>query len=187
MEVLTTETERYKRRINGAVVVNQYQIQSYVLTTAKYDFSPYEKRLLYLLVQLAREYYQEETSELKFPRDCKKLISVKGRDLVEVTIPLASMLAHDGDKNYSCVKKALKNLASNPDYYYTEAYIIGQDEGPDGMIVVAWCVNYSEAQCFLTYEPDYLDEDYPYLLTMYSNGTEDILDDEIVVIWQAIR
>lgn len=114
MEVLTTETdrERYKRRINGAVVVNQYQIQSYVLTTAKYDFSPYEKRLLYLLVQLAREYYQEETSELKFPRDCKKLISVKGRDLVEITIPLASMLAHDGDKNYSCVKKALKNLAS---------------------------------------------------------------------------
>ena len=81
----------------------------------------------------------------------------------------------------------LKNLTSNPDYYYAEAYIISQDEGPDDMIVVAWCVNYSEAQCFLTYEPDYLDEDYPYLLTMYSNGTEDILDDEIVVIWQAIR
>lgn len=103
---------RDRRRINGAVVVNQYQIQSYVLTTAKYDFSPYEKRLLYLLVQLAREYYQEETCEMKFPRDCRKLVRVKGKDLMEVTIPLASMLAHDGDKNYSCVKKALKNLAS---------------------------------------------------------------------------
>ena len=80
----------------------------------------------------------------------------------------------------------LKNLASNPDYYYAEAYIISQDEGPDDMIVVAWCVNYSEAQCFLTYEPDYLDEDYPYLLTMYSNGTEDILDDEVAVIWRSI-
>ena len=81
---------------------------------------------------------------------------------------------------------ALKNLSSNPDYYYIEAYIIGQDEGPDGMIVVAWCVNYSEVQCFLTYEADYLDEDYPYLLTMYSNGTEDILDDEVAVIWRSI-
>lgn len=112
MGVLTETDGRDKRRINGAVVVNQYQIQSYVLTTAKYDFSPYEKRLLYLLVQLAREYYQEETSALQFPRDCRKLVSVKGKDLVEVTIPLASMLSHDGDKNYSCVKKALKNLAS---------------------------------------------------------------------------
>lgn len=81
---------------------------------------------------------------------------------------------------------ALKNLPSNPDYYYTEAYIIYQDESPDGMIVVAWCVNYSGTQCFLTYEPDYLDEDYTYLLTMYSNGTEDILDDEVAVIWRSI-
>lgn len=81
---------------------------------------------------------------------------------------------------------ALKNLTSNPDYYYAEAYIMSQDKGPDGMIIVAWCVNYSEVQCFLTYEPNYLDEDYPYLLTMYSNGTEDILDDEVAVIWRSI-
>ena len=81
---------------------------------------------------------------------------------------------------------ALKNITSNPDYYCAEAYIISQDEGLDDMIVVAWCVNYSEAQCFLTYEPDYLDEDYPYLLTMYNNGTEDILDDEVAVIWRSI-
>lgn len=81
---------------------------------------------------------------------------------------------------------ALKNLTSNPDYYYAEAYIMNQDEGPDDMIIVTWCVNYSEVQCFLTYEPDYLDEDYTYLLTMYSNGTEDVLDDKVVVIWRSI-
>ena len=82
---------------------------------------------------------------------------------------------------------ALKDVTSNPEFYYAEAYILNQEEGPDEMISVSWCVNYSEVQCFITYEPDYLDEEYPYLLTMYSNGTEDILDDEIAVIWQAIR
>lgn len=81
----------------------------------------------------------------------------------------------------------LKDTASNPEFYYGEAYIISQDEMPDGTINVCWCVNYSETQCFITYEPDYLDEEYPYLLTMYSNGTKDTLDDEVVVIWQAIR
>ena len=82
---------------------------------------------------------------------------------------------------------ALKDLTSNPEFYYAEAYILNQEEGPDDMINISWCVNYSEVQCFITYELDYMDEDYPYLLTMYSNGTEDTLDDEVVVIWQAIR
>lgn len=82
---------------------------------------------------------------------------------------------------------ALKDLTSNPEFYYAEAYIINQIKTPDNMIEVIWCVNYSESQCFLTYEPDYLSQEYPYLLTMYSNGTKDTLDDEVVVIWQAIR
>lgn len=82
---------------------------------------------------------------------------------------------------------ALKDLTSNPEFYYGEAYIISQDEMPDGMISVSWCVNYSEVQCFITYEPDYLNEECLYLLTMYSNGTKDTLDDEVAVIWQAIR
>lgn len=81
----------------------------------------------------------------------------------------------------------LRDTTSNPEFYYGEAYIISQDEMPDGMISVSWCVNYSEVECFITYEPDYLNEEYPYLLTMYSNGTKDTLDDEVVVIWQAIR
>lgn len=80
----------------------------------------------------------------------------------------------------------LKDSVSNPEFYYGEAYILSQEEMPDGMICVTWCVNYSEVQCFITYEIDYLDEDYPYLLTMYSNGTKDTLDDEVVVIWKAI-
>lgn len=102
--------KRNNRRINGVVVVNQNQIQSYVLTTAKYDFSTYEKRLLYLLVQMARTEYCE-FDELKFPRDCHKLIKVDKTDLYEVTVPLSAMLAHDGDKNHALVKQALHNLS----------------------------------------------------------------------------
>ena len=82
---------------------------------------------------------------------------------------------------------ALKDSTTNPEFYYGEAYIVSQDKMPDGMVSVSWCVNYSETQCFITYELDYLNEDYPYLLTMYSNGTKDVLDDEVVVIWQAIQ
>ena len=43
--------ERTKQKKNNGVVVrNKDQIQSYIMTTAKYDFNVYEKRILYRLV-----------------------------------------------------------------------------------------------------------------------------------------
>lgn len=81
----------------------------------------------------------------------------------------------------------LKGTASNPDFYYGEAYIINQEKTVNDVVVVSWQVNYSDTHCYLTYLSDYLNEDYPYLLTIYSNKTEDVLDDEIAVIWQAIQ
>ena len=43
------------------IINNKQVFQSYVLTTAKYDFSPYEKRIMYRLIELA----QKEIEELK--------------------------------------------------------------------------------------------------------------------------
>ena len=61
--------ERTKQKKNNGVVVrNKDQIQSYIMTTAKYDFNVYEKRILYRLVELA----QCELQGLKFPEDCRK-------------------------------------------------------------------------------------------------------------------
>lgn len=81
----------------------------------------------------------------------------------------------------------MKGTASNPDFYYGEAYILNQEKIINDVIVITWRVNYSLNQCFLTYSPNYLDEDCPYLLTIDSNKTKDVSDDEIAVIWQGIQ
>lgn len=52
-----------------AKIANKDILQSYILTTAKYDFSVNEKRFLYRLVELA----QSEMEGLKFKDDCKKI------------------------------------------------------------------------------------------------------------------
>lgn len=83
---------------------NKNVVQSYIITAARYDFSVYEKRILYRLVELAQVELQG-----------KKLKDVVGWSLEtnelgdkEITIPLASVLAHDEDKNYEAAKKAFR-------------------------------------------------------------------------------
>lgn len=101
-----------QRRNNGVTVSNKDQIQSYIVTTAKYDFNVYEKRLLYRLVEIA----QSEVLGLKFPQDCKKVEhDLWGR--LEVTLPIASLLAYENDKNYSKAKRALDTLSEKKFYY----------------------------------------------------------------------
>lgn len=39
-----------------AVIKNRELVQSYVLTTAKYDFSVYEKRILYRIIEVLQAY-----------------------------------------------------------------------------------------------------------------------------------
>lgn len=80
----------------------------------------------------------------------------------------------------------LKETAFNSDFYYGEADIVSQEEMINGLIEVTWRINYSLNQCFITYSPNYLDENHAYLLTIYNNKTKDISDDEIAVIWQNI-
>ena len=38
------------------LMMNRDQTQSYILTMAKYDFTVYEKRILYRIVELAQSY-----------------------------------------------------------------------------------------------------------------------------------
>lgn len=100
------------RKNNGVIVTNKEQIQSYIFTTAKYDFNVYEKRLLYRLVEMA----QCETQGLHFPDDCRRIDhNLWGKVLI--TLPVASLLSSEEDKNYAKAKKALDSLSEKKFYY----------------------------------------------------------------------
>jgi len=96
-------------------ISNKDILQSYILTTAKYDYSVYEKRILYKLVELA----QSEVEGLKFAVDCKK-IDHDLFGLVTIEIPISSILANENDKNYKKAKDGLISLS--------QKYIIYEDD-----------------------------------------------------------
>ncbi len=97
-----------------AKIKNKEALQSYILTTARYDFSKYEKRILYRLVELA----QCETQALNFPEDCRKI----DHDLfnfITIEMPYGNFLSTDEknetdekkrNTNHAQVWKALKSL-----------------------------------------------------------------------------
>lgn len=98
--------EKKTPKNNSVVIRNKDQIQSYIMTTAKYDFNVYEKRILYRLVELA----QCELQGLKFPQDCRKIKHTLWGNLI-VTLPIASILSNKEDNNYAKAKKALVALS----------------------------------------------------------------------------
>lgn len=86
-------------------IVNKDLIQSYIMTTAKYDFNVYEKRIIYRLVEMA----QGELQGIKFANNCQKI----EHDLfscINITMPIACLLNGEEDKNYARVKEALQSL-----------------------------------------------------------------------------
>ena len=98
-----------------AIINNKDILQSYVLTTAKYDYSVYEKRILYSLVEMA----QSEIEGLDFRKDCRKI----EHDLfgyVDVEIPISDILANKNDKNHKLAKEALTKLS--------QKYLIYEDD-----------------------------------------------------------
>lgn len=87
-------------------IVNKDLIQSYIMTTAKYDFNVYEKRVIYRLVEIA----QAELQGIKFADNCRKL----DHDLwgcVDITLPIADLLNGETDENYTRIKSALASLS----------------------------------------------------------------------------
>lgn len=89
------------------LMTNRDQMQSYILTMAKYDFTVYEKRILYRIVELAQSY-----TKLDF-KDKSNFTRVE-HDLwgiTEITLPLSCFLTGDKDKNHLHVRNALKSLS----------------------------------------------------------------------------
>lgn len=84
---------------------NKDVFQSYILTVAKYDFSVYEKRILYRLVEMAQKDVPQplrDNIRKVEPSDCG----------VNVTMPVADILKDETDNNYEIAKKSFKSLAT---------------------------------------------------------------------------
>ena len=80
---------------------NELAIQSYIFTTAKYDFNAYEKRIMYRLVELA----QDELKGIMIRDNMHKIEpTLFGRD---ITMPVADILRDEKDQNYTIAKKSL--------------------------------------------------------------------------------
>ena len=87
---------------------NKNVVQSYMLTAARYDFSVYEKRILYRLVELAQAELQG--------KDFVEWIGMKVETNLfgdkDITMPVRCILANEEDNNYAKAKKAFKAMSS---------------------------------------------------------------------------
>jgi len=83
---------------------NKDIIQSYILTTAKYDFSVYEKRILYRLVELNQHLLEGK----QLNKDYRIESNIYGDKTY--TIPISAFLKEGDSSNHKEVKKALEAL-----------------------------------------------------------------------------
>jgi hypothetical protein len=125
---ITSFKDAGKERINSAVAHNKDLIQSYILTTAKYDYSVYEKRILYVLIEIA----QSQVEGHRFGNGgCIKIEPTIWGDQ-KFTFRTSYFLKDGEDENYTCVKKALdalsdKSIIYEDDNRWEKMHII---EGP---------------------------------------------------------
>lgn len=92
-------------------------VQSYIVTTAMYDFSVYEKRVLYRLVELAQ-------SQIQGVRLAENLYRIDHayREFVRIELPISDFLTGSDDKHHSRVKEALRSLHSKT-FTYRDAQV----------------------------------------------------------------
>ena len=87
------------------IVKNKELIQSYIFTTAKYDFHAYEKRILYRIVERLQYLIKDKKlSHVKYPVQ-EGLFGEK-----TFTFDVADFLNGEESKNHTRIKKALKSL-----------------------------------------------------------------------------
>jgi len=86
-----------------AIIKNKDVLQSYILTTAKYDFSVYEKRILYRIIEVN----QKLLEGLSLNKDYSIQKTVFGNS--EYALPMGLFLK-DGEKNNARIKQAFKKL-----------------------------------------------------------------------------
>ncbi len=85
-------------------ITNKDVIQSYLMTVSKYNFSVYEKRILYRLVEAMQ---CEIEGKKLYPGLCIEKTLYDDRI---VLMPISAFLANDDDENYTRIKKALIDL-----------------------------------------------------------------------------
>lgn len=85
-------------------VNNKDLIQSYILTTAKYDYSVYEKRILYRIIELMQEYTKGKSLNSRYS------ITKTMFDDIDVVMPASAFLKDEKDQNYTRTKDALLSL-----------------------------------------------------------------------------
>ena len=94
-KITTEEREKASREV----------VQSYIATTAMYDFNVYEKRVLYNLVKLA----QSQIEGIRLADNLYKIEHGLG-DFLKIELPISDFLTDDEDRNHTRVKAALKSL-----------------------------------------------------------------------------
>ena len=94
---------------------SRHVVQSYVFTTAVYDFNVYEKRVIYNLVKLA----QSQIEGVKLSDNLYR-IDHAYRDYLMVELPISDFLIDGNDKNHARVKSALKSLHQKTFTYQDE-------------------------------------------------------------------
>lgn len=97
-----------------AKVNNKDVLQSYILTTAKYDFSVYEKRILYRIVELL----QKHTEGKKLNEKYNINLDLYGDTIIRM--PTNAFLKEDDSTNYKEVKKAFLSLRNKVVEYEDE-------------------------------------------------------------------
>lgn len=93
--VSTEEREKASRQV----------VQSYIATTAIYDFNVYEKRVLYNLVKIA----QSQLDGVKIGTSLCR-IEHTFPDFYKITLPITCFLIDGKDKNHARIKEALRSL-----------------------------------------------------------------------------
>jgi plasmid replication initiation protein len=80
-------------------------IQSYIVTTARYDFNVYEKRVLYRIVEMMQSILQGKRLNQRYRLD-KQLF-----ELYNVEMPVSALLNNEEDTHYERTKNALRSMA----------------------------------------------------------------------------
>jgi hypothetical protein len=94
---------------------------------------------------------------------------------------------NDYKETYKTVATTQKTEIKIPDYYYQGAELLEQIQLYDGTYQVQFCVYGAPGPIYLWTNESAIDEDGVFLLTMKSNGTTNLLDDEVVVVWKSVN
>lgn len=85
-------------------ITNKDVIQSYLLTSARYDFDVYEKRILFRLVELCQPQLKGQKLNDRFT------INTDLWGNRDIKMPISYLLKNEEDKNHTRVKEALRRL-----------------------------------------------------------------------------